>query len=70
MIGLTPLLALSSESSDTQALNYEASVESVHSDRFVPLLWDPIGEVSLEYIEAVGAVPKPRSLTVDQGAWL
>ena len=59
MIGLTPLLALSSESSDTQALNYEASVESIHSDRIKFTYYGmPIGEVSVEYIEPVGAEPE------------
>ena len=59
MIGLTPLLALSSESIETQALDYEASVESVYADRFKFTYYGmPIGEVSLEYIEAIGAVPE------------
>ena len=68
MIGLTPLLALSSESIETQALNYEASVESVHSDRFKFTYYGmPIGEVSLEYIEAVGAVPETPEPNIRPG---
>ena len=68
MIGLTPLLALSSGSIDTQALNYEASVESVRSDRFKFTYYGmPIGEVSLEYIEAVGAVPEIPELNSRPG---
>ena len=70
MIGLTPLLGLSSESSDTQALNYEVSVESIHSDRFKFTYYGmPIGEVSLEYIEAVGAVPEIPEPKIPRGEY-